>query len=68
MTRHASNRQIPRVNILKKINVNGAWKLLPAVLEPNGKLKDKVRIGGAIETHPEGTYYIEWWEGPKRKR
>ena len=31
-------------------------------------MKDKVRIGGHIETHPEGTYYIEWWEGPKRKR
>ncbi|MGB2836802.1 MAG: hypothetical protein WBC30_14345, partial [Candidatus Sulfotelmatobacter sp.] len=41
---------------------------MPAVLEPNGRLKDKVRIGGSIEIHSEGTYYIEWWEGPKRKR
>jgi len=65
---HASNSQTPRVNILKKINVQGAWKLLPAVLEPNGRLKDKVRIGGTIEIHPEGNYYIEWWEGTKRKR
>ena len=48
---HASNRQSPRVNILKKINVNGAWKLLPAVLESNGKLKDRVRIGGHVEIH-----------------
>jgi hypothetical protein len=31
-------------------------------------LKDKVRIGGSIEIHSEGTYYLEWWEGPKRKR
>jgi integrase/recombinase XerD len=68
MKRCASNTQPPRVNILKKINVNGAWKLMPAVLESNGKLKDKVRIGGNIETHPEGTYYLEWWEGPKRRR
>jgi hypothetical protein len=36
MKRHASNTQTPRVNILKKIKVDGAWKLMPAVLEPNG--------------------------------
>jgi len=68
MKRHASNPQTPRVNILKKIKLDGAWKLMPAVLEPNGRLKDKVRIGGSIEIHSEGTYYLEWWEGPKRKR
>src|SRR6266852_5526531 len=68
MKRHPSHHQNPRVNILKKINLHGVWKLLPAVVEPNGRLKDKVRIGGNIETHPEGTYYLEWWEGPKRKR
>lgn len=68
MNRHPSNSQNPRVNILKKVNINGAWKLLPAVVEPNGRLKDKIRIGGNIESHPEGTYYIEWWEGPRRKR
>jgi integrase len=68
MKRHASNSQTPRVNILKKIKVDGAWKLMAAVLEPNGRLKDKVRIGGSIEVHSEGTYYLEWWEGPKRKR
>jgi integrase/recombinase XerD len=68
MKRQPSNGQSPRVNILKKVKVNGAWKLLPAVVEPNGKLKDKIRIGGNIESHPEGTYYIEWWEGPRRRR
>jgi hypothetical protein len=68
MKRHASNPQTPRVNILKKIKLDGAWQLLPAVLEPNGQLKDKVRIGGSIEIHSEGSYYLEWWEGPKRKR
>jgi integrase/recombinase XerD len=57
MKRHASNPQTPRVNILKKIKLDGAWKLMPAVLEPNGRLKDRVRIGGSIEIHSEGTYY-----------
>jgi hypothetical protein len=68
MNRHASIPRTPRVNILKKIKLDGAWQLMPAVLEPNGRLKDKVRIGGSIEIHSEGTYYLEWWEGPKRKR
>jgi hypothetical protein len=40
----------------QKNQVNGAWKLMPAVLEPNGRLKDKVRIGGSTEIHSEGTY------------
>ena len=46
MKRHASIPQTPRVNILKKIKLDGAWQLMPAILEPNGRLKDKVRIGG----------------------
>src|SRR5580658_8404077 len=57
-----------RVNILKKVKVNGAWGLYPAVVESNGKLKDKVRVKGAVEVHSEGQYFIEWWEGTKRKR
>ncbi len=42
-----------RVNILKKVKVNGAWNLCPAVVESNGKLKDKVRVKGVVEIHPE---------------
>jgi hypothetical protein len=57
-----------RVNILKKVKVDGAWNFYPAVVESNGKLKDKVRIKGAIEVHPEGTYYLEWREEKSRFR
>jgi hypothetical protein len=57
-----------RVNILKKIKVDSAWNFYPAVVESNGKLKDKVRIKGAVEVHPEGTYYLEWREGKSRSR
>ncbi|HET9086618.1 MAG TPA: hypothetical protein VFN53_03770 [Acidobacteriaceae bacterium] len=57
-----------RVNILKKVKVRAAWNFYPAVIESNGKLKDKVRVKGAIEVHPEGQYFIEWWEGPSRRR
>lgn len=58
-----------RVNILKKIKVGSCWNLFPAVVEPNGKLRDKVRVRGKIEVHAEGYYYIEWWQdGRKREQ
>ena len=37
-----------RVNIVKKVKVDGQWNFFPAVVEPNGKLKDKVRVRGSI--------------------
>jgi hypothetical protein len=57
-----------RVNILKKVKVQEKWKLCPAVVEPNGKLKDRVRVNGKIETHPEGIYFLEWRDEQKRRR
>lgn len=57
-----------RVNLIKKIKVEGAWRFAPVVPEPNGRLKDKVRINGKVEVHSEGSYYIEWRERGKRRR
>jgi integrase len=58
-----------RVNILKKVKIGKTWNLYPAVVEPNGKLRDKVRVHGKVELHPEGYYYIEWWQdGRKREQ
>jgi integrase/recombinase XerD len=57
-----------RVNLIKKIKVDGSWRFAPVVPEPNGRLKDKVRINGTVETHTEGAYYIEWRERGKRCR
>lgn len=58
-----------RVNILKKVKVGKTWNLYPAVVESNGKLRDKVRVRGKVEVHPEGFYYIEWWQdGRKREQ
>lgn len=61
-------RTKPGVNILKKVKVGGVWKLCPAILDASGKLKDKVRVGGSVEPHSEGTYYIEWRENGRRRR
>ncbi|MGH9765746.1 MAG: tyrosine-type recombinase/integrase, partial [Blastocatellia bacterium] len=58
-----------RVNILKKVKIDRTWNLFPAVVEPNGRLRDKVRVRGKVEVHPEGYYYIEWWQdGRKREQ
>lgn len=63
-----SARSRTRVNVLKKVKVNGHWKLCPAIVEPNGKLKDKVQVNGHAEVHGEGIYYIEWREDSQRRR
>jgi integrase len=57
-----------RVNILKKVKTESGWNLFPAVVESNGKLKDKVRVRGKVEVHPEGSYYLEWRCGKSRFR
>ena len=56
-----------RVNILKKIKIGKNWNLYPAVVELNGKLRDNVRVHGKMESHPEGYYYIEWWQGGRKR-
>jgi hypothetical protein len=36
-----------QVNVLKKVKVEGQWKLCPVVVESDGKLKDRVQIRNA---------------------
>jgi integrase len=57
-----------RVNLLKKIKVGSAWRFATVVPEANGRLKDRVRVNGQVESHPEGAYYIEWRECGRRCR
>ena len=58
-----------RVNVLKKVQIDGEWKFVP-VLERKGKIiRDHVLVRGTDEHHPEGSYYIEWYEeGSRRKQ
>jgi integrase/recombinase XerD len=63
-----TKRYAERVNVLKKVRVNGSWKLA-SVLERNGKIvRDHVLISGNDEHHPEGGYYLEWYQEGKRRR
>jgi len=52
---------------LKKVKVNGQWKFCPVVVESTGRLKDRVRINGRNEVHPEGVYFIEWRDNGRRR-
>jgi integrase/recombinase XerD len=57
-----------RVNIIKMIKVDGKWPFAP-VVERNGKIvRDHVLVNGKDEHHPEGRYYLEWYEAGKRRR
>jgi integrase/recombinase XerD len=62
------NRARNKVNVVKKVKVDGKWKLCPAIVEPGGKLKDRVQVNGRAEVHNEGVYYIEWREDGQRLR
>jgi len=57
-----------RVNILKYVKVADKWRFAPVQLVNNKFKSDWVLIDGKPERHPEGTYYIEWYEDGKRRR
>jgi len=57
-----------RVNVIKRIKLGDRWPFA-AVVEKNGKLvRDHVWVSGKDEHHPEGRYYLEWYEAGKRRR
>ncbi len=62
------NSYATRVNILKYIKVADKWRFAPAQTTNNKLKMDWVLIDGKPERHPEGTYYIEWYENKKRCR
>ncbi len=59
---------VESVNLVKQVRVGTRWKLA-TVVERNGKIvRDYVRVQGAEEHHPEGQYFLEWYESGKRRR
>ena len=49
-----------KVNILKQVKVDGRWKLVSVPRTDKG--------GYDWNALPDGRYFIEWWQGGKRKR
>ena len=57
-----------RVNIVKMIKNDGKWRFAPIVERDGSIVRDTVMVNGQEENHPEGRYYLEWYEGGKRRR
>jgi integrase/recombinase XerD len=57
-----------RVNIIKQIKVGKRWPFATLV-EKNGRVvRDHVWVAGTDEHHPEGRYYMEWYQNGRRRR
>jgi integrase/recombinase XerD len=57
------------VSILKRVKVNGMPKYCPTIDTSNGKIRaDVVVVNGQAERHPEGTFYLSFYEGKKQIR
>jgi integrase/recombinase XerD len=58
-----------KVNLTKRVNTADGLRYCPVVLSASGRVKpDVVLVDGKEERHPEGAYYIEWYDGSKRRR
>ena len=57
------NRQC---NLTKRVQTSDGPRYCPVVLSANGRIKpDLVLVGDREERHPEGAYYISWYEGKR---
>lgn len=57
-----------RAKVLKYVKVGDHWRFAK-VVERNGRIvRDHVLVAGKDEHHPEGTYYLEWYETDNRRR
>jgi integrase/recombinase XerD len=58
-----------QVKLLEQVKVEGRWVLAAALFDSKGRIRrDRVRVDGGEELHPEGGYFIEWWDHGKRSR
>lgn len=63
------SRRTYKANLTKCIQTEAGPRYCPAVVSPNGRIKqDIVRVNGNEERHPEGAYYLDWRENGVRVR
>jgi hypothetical protein len=56
-----------RVKLLKQIKIDTAWVLAPALFDSKGRIRrDHIMFEGRDEAHPEGSYFLEFWDQGKR--
>ncbi len=57
------------VNLTKRVRTPNGLRFCPVVVSANGRVKpDYVIVADRQERHPEGAYYLEWYDGGRRKR
>ena len=57
------------VNLTKRVKTPDGLRYCPVAYSANGRLKAHyVKVSGREEHHPEGSYYLDWYEGDKRQR
>ena len=54
------------VNVVKSVKTSGVWRFAPVVEKDGEIVRDHVRIAGRDEHHPEGRYFLDWYENGKR--
>ena len=65
----ANRPKLGCVRLLKQIKLPHRWMLTPALFDSRGRIRpDHVRVKGKDESHPEGSYFIEWWDRGRRHR
>jgi len=58
-----------KVGLTKRVQTAKGLRYCPVVIAMNGRVRaDLVIVNGQEERHPEGAYYLEWWNGSKRVR
>ena len=58
-----------QVNLFKRVRTSKGLRYCPVVESANGSVRPHhVIVQGREERHPEGTYYISWYEGRVVKR
>jgi integrase/recombinase XerD len=54
--------RIGRVKLLKKIKQNDKWIFAAALFDSKGRVRrDHVTVEDRDELHPEGVYFLQWW-------
>ena len=53
-------------NLTKRVQTSKGPRYCSVVLSANGRIKpDMVQVNGREERHPEGAYYLSWYEGKR---
>jgi integrase/recombinase XerD len=60
-------RHFDRVNIIKHVKVDGQWRYAAVVEDAAKIVPNLVWVRGAVESHPEGSYTLDWYEDGHRR-